>query len=124
MSIRRILNNNSSVITVVILALIILSPFIYSFFTFVFVHDDQSSQPFLEKPDPKYENCVKDIEYMRLHHWELLRAIRIEVVRYGKRGELGLKKCQECHTSRERFCNRCHAAVSMSPDCYGCHYYP
>ncbi|MFC2085001.1 cytochrome C, partial [Bacteroidota bacterium] len=71
-----------------------------------------------------YKNCVRETEYMRHHHWELLRTIREEVVRYGKRGEINLKKCQECHTSRERFCNKCHDAVSMKPDCYGCHYYP
>lgn len=92
---------------------------VYSLFT-----PAEVSAPFLEMPDPKHEECVKDTAYMRFHHWELLREIREEVVRYGKRTDIGLKKCQECHTSRERFCNRCHEAVSMKPDCYGCHYYP
>ena len=51
-------------------------------------------------------------------------AAPLQVVRYGIRGEIGLKKCKECHTSRERFCTKCHEAVSLTPDCYGCHYYP
>jgi hypothetical protein len=83
----------------------------------------QSSQDFLEKPDPKYKDCIREARYMRFHHWELLRGIREEVVRYGIRGEIGLKKCPECHTSRERFCDQCHNAASVSPDCFGCHYY-
>jgi hypothetical protein len=45
-------------------------------------------------------------------------------VRHGKRGEVCLSKCGECHKSRERFCDRCHNAVSLTPDCFGCHYYP
>ena len=27
---------------------------------------------FLEAPDTRWENCVRDAEYMRFHHWELL----------------------------------------------------
>ena len=124
MGINKALNNKASVIAVIMPILIILFPPIYSLFTSVFARAGQTSELFLEKPDAKYEECVKETEYMRHHHWELLRAIREEVVRYGIRGELGLNKCKECHTSRERFCNKCHNAVTMTPDCYGCHYYP
>jgi hypothetical protein len=80
---------------------------------------------FLERPDPKYDRCLKETRYMRYHHWELLRGIREDIVRYGQREEdIGLYRCRECHTSRERFCNRCHDAVSLTPDCFDCHYYP
>ena len=85
-----------------------------------FIH----SEPFLERPDEKYKECVRDTEFMRLHHWELLRAVREEVVRYGHRGDIGISKCRECHVSREGFCNRCHNSVNLYPDCFGCHYYP
>ena len=85
---------------------------------------DAGDELFLERPDPKYTSCVKDTEYMRYHHWELLRGIREEIVRYGIRGEVNLARCRDCHTSRETFCNRCHDAVSLTPDCFGCHYYP
>jgi len=63
-------------------------------------------------------------EYMPYHHWTLLREVRNEVVRDGVRGEISLDRCRGCHPGRERFCNRCHEAVSLAPDCFGCHYYP
>ena len=117
-------NNKSIAVIAVIPILFILLPLVYSLFSFIFAKGDQGSELFLERPDAKYENCVRETEYMRHHHWELLRAVREDDVRYGKRGEINLKKCRECHTSRERFCKKCHDAVSMKPDCYGCHYYP
>ena len=117
-------NNKSSTAIALIPILIILCPLLYSLFSFISAKGDQVSEPFYERPDAKYIECVRETEYMRHHHWELLRAVREDVVRYGKRGEISLKGCQKCHTSRETFCNRCHEAVSMYPDCYGCHYYP
>jgi len=110
-----------SALFVVIPVVVVLIPLVYSILSSLLPREVRA---FYESPDPKYEKCVKDTVYMRFHHWELLGGIREEVVRYGKRGELGLKKCAECHTSRERFCNRCHEAVSLYPDCFGCHYYP
>jgi len=83
-----------------------------------------ASEVFLERPAPENERCVRDTRYMRHHHWELLREVRKEVVRYGKRGDISLNNCRDCHTNREKFCNVCHDAVSMTPDCFGCHYYP
>ena len=121
---KKIFGINITVIAVIIPILIIVLPFGYSVVSFVFAQDSKSPQPFLELPDEKYENCVKETTYMRYRHWELLRGIREEIVRYGKRGDIGLLKCQDCHTSRERFCNKCHDAVSLTPDCFDCHYYP
>ncbi len=123
------MNNNKSqnkigMIAIIILIIIIILPLGYSLASFALVNDVDNVQPFLERPDPKFKNCVKDTEYMRYHHWELLRGIREEIVRYGIRGDIGLSKCQDCHTSREKFCNKCHDAVNMTPDCFGCHYYP
>lgn len=120
----KIKNNKSSTIIVIIPILIILFPFVYSIISHTIARDISTVKPFLEMPDPKYKNCVKDTEYMRHHHWELLRSVREEFVRYGKRGDICLSRCRDCHTSREQFCNKCHNAVSMKPDCYGCHYYP
>ena len=117
-------NNKSSTAIALIPILIILCPLLYSLFSFISVKGDQVSEPFYERPDAKYKECVRETEYMRHHHWELLRAVREDVVRYGKRGDINLKKCGECHTSRDKFCKKCHDAVSMVPDCYGCHYYP
>lgn len=100
---------------------LILLPLAYSLVAPLFTRE---AQAFYERPDEKYENCVRETEYMRFHHWELLRSVREEVVRYGMRGDVGLHRCPDCHTSRERFCDRCHETVSLTPDCFGCHYYP
>lgn len=104
--------------------LVILIPLGYSLVSPLLARDSGSAEVFLEMPDPSHAACVEKTSYMRYHHWELLKQIREEVVRYGIRGEVGLRQCRNCHTSRERFCNRCHNAVSLYPDCFGCHYYP
>ena len=124
MSVRDTLDKFKYVAAVVIPIVVILFPLGYSVVAGIFTQSAESAEPFLERPDAKYENCVRETEYMRHHHWELLRGVREEVVRYGIRGELGINKCRECHTSSERFCNQCHNAVSLKPDCFGCHYYP
>jgi hypothetical protein len=103
---------------------LVLIPLGYSLVSPLFARDTEAVEGFLERPDPQHESCVQDTTYMRFHHWELLRETRKAVVRYGIRGDVGLKRCGECHTSRERFCAVCHTAVSMTPDCWGCHYYP
>jgi len=113
-----------STVFIVVLVLVILFPFGFSAVRFAVSSSAPAAEPFLEKPDPQHKECVRDTEYMRLHHWELLRHVREEVVRYGKRGEISLAKCRDCHTSRERFCNRCHDVASVLPDCFECHYYP
>ncbi len=64
------------------------------------------------------------VDKMRLRHWERLRKIREDVVRYGIRDENGLSRCKDCHPSRANFCDQCHDAVSLTPDCWGCHDYP
>lgn len=79
-----------------------------------------------EPPDPKCDRCVgnRTAEEMRLYHWEYLHRIREDVVRYGNRTDDGIDTCKNCHRSRTRFCDRCHDAVSLKPDCFGCHNYP
>jgi len=108
----------------IIVAVLILIPLGFSVVAQVSQKRTEPPNDFLEKPDPKYKDCIREASYMRFHHWELLRGIREEVVRYGKRSDVGLSKCSECHTSRERFCDQCHKAASLTPDCFGCHYYP
>ena len=111
------------VVLAVVLFVVVLSPFGYSVISRVAATGDPP-EVFLERPDPQHEKCVRDTEYMRYHHWELLSQVREQVVRYGQRDDAGLRGCRDCHTSRERFCNRCHDAASVWPDCFGCHYYP
>jgi hypothetical protein len=104
--------------------LIILFPLGYSVVSNIFTFGSQPAEPFLELPDKNLGQCVRETEYMRFHHMDLLKEIREEFVRYGNRGEIGLNSCRECHVNRERFCNECHDAVSLNVDCFGCHYYP
>jgi hypothetical protein len=117
-------SSGKGLILVVVLIAVILLPLAYSLLSSVLAQSAESPRVFLERPDPKYKECVEDTEYMRFHHWELLRRVREEVVRYGIRGDVGLHTCKDCHVNRERFCNQCHNSVSLFPDCYGCHYYP
>jgi quinone-modifying oxidoreductase, subunit QmoC len=112
------------VLLTVALVLIILFPLLYSAVCRIIPPDAGLPEVFLEKAETDRAGCVIDTEVMRFRHWEFLRKIRKEVVRYGKRGETGLFMCRDCHKSRERFCDRCHEAATVKPDCFGCHYYP
>ncbi len=102
--------------------LIILAPFGYSLVQPVFTRGSSTTDVFLDVPAEG--ECVRETAYMRFHHMDLLKQTREEVIRSGLRGEVTLSGCRECHTYREGFCNRCHDAVSLILDCFGCHYYP
>ena len=111
--------------------LIILLPLVCYIARGVISLGGEPSGPLLERPegeycmegtDPQYKRL--DRQYMRYRHWEYLMELREEVVRYGNRTRGGLFTCHECHQSRERFCDRCHNAVSLKPDCFDCHDYP
>ena len=130
MKIENMLKKNKSAITAVILLLIVCVPIGYYLVRDVFSQEDEA---FLEMPDPKYKECVRDAEYMRLQHWVLLKEVREKVVREGEKVtvvqggeevEVTLSGCRDCHTNRERFCNECHDIANVSLDCFGCHNYP
>ena len=80
-------------------------------------------EPFLEAPDPRWENCVRDAEYMRFYHMDLLKEVRADVIRAGLKGGITLAGCGDCHHNRDLFCDRCHQEASVTLDCWGCHYY-
>ena len=89
--------------------------------------------PELELP-AREKQCIESLEYMRSNHMRLLDAWRIAVVRdhrfiytaaNGKRFEMNLHRtCMGCHTSRERFCKRCHDYNGVSLPCWDCHVAP
>lgn len=111
----------------VLAAILLLAPLLYSVAAAIVLSvgkEPEAVRMFLERPAPVHTECIKDTTYMRLHHWEELTANREKVVRYGDRNVVKLADCKRCHTSRERFCNRCHEAVNLYPECWGCHYYP
>lgn len=84
----------------------------------------ENVRPFLERPAPEFKECLEDAAYMRFHHMDLIKEIRDAGVRGGAIRSTSFSSCRGCHTSRERFCTRCHLSVNLKPDCFHCHYYP
>ena len=83
----------------------------------------EEPEVFLDPDDARWENCVRDTEYMRFQHMDLLKDVRADVIRYGLKGGITLAGCGDCHQDREAFCDRCHEKASVILDCFGCHYY-
>lgn len=89
-------------------------------------------------PDPELPKgekaCVESTEYMKAFHMDLLNQWRDTVVREGKRvyvgkdgkkHEMSLSRgCMKCHTSRAKFCSRCHDYAGVNPTCWDCHVEP
>src|SRR5512145_2233783 len=77
------------------------------------------------------KKCVEDKSYMRANHMKMLNTWRDEAVREGRRlytakdGRVYEKSltgtCIQCHSNKERFCDRCHNYVGAKPTCYSCH---
>jgi hypothetical protein len=86
-----------------------------------------------EKPVGK-KQCVRDTQYMRTTHMQLLSEWRDEVVRDGNRQDQivdGIKYekslqngCMNCHTSKKKFCDECHIYAAVKPYCWDCHVQP
>ena len=72
-----------------------------------------------------YTGCVKEKAYMNPNHMDMLNQWRDDVVRKGDRGRVEVngreyeksltKCCMKCHTSREKFCVRCHEYADVLP---------
>ncbi|RJP23225.1 MAG: cytochrome C [Candidatus Abyssobacteria bacterium SURF_5] len=99
----------------------------------------QANEEAIEKPQlllPADETeCVEPTAYMRASHMQMLNEWRDFVVREGqatylsstgKMYEMSLTRtCMKCHTSRQEFCNKCHAYSGVStPYCWDCHVEP
>jgi hypothetical protein len=114
-----------------IAVVIILFPLGYSIVASVFSLGAPSSEPFLQKVDPEHgDTCVLETKFPdmdpRFFHMDVLKRVRDDAMREGKRGGVSFNDCRECHTQREHFCDRCHHAVNLNLDrsCFRCHYYP
>ena len=80
------------------------------------------------------KDCVRDVEWMRANHMDLLDHWRNEVVRNGVRKDeisgrdMSLTRtCLGCHKGEGRkanFCDRCHDYVGVKPSCWDCHIDP
>lgn len=75
--------------------------------------------------------CVMPTEEMKAGHMQLLDIWRDKVVRgasriyvneSGKSFNMSLSNtCLDCHSNKEKFCDRCHNYASVSPYCWDCH---
>lgn len=115
-------NSKTRAIVIAVFLVILLVPLAYGVVGWAVSLGGDNAQPFLEKPEG--QECVRSAEFMRYHHFLLLKQVRDEVMRHGKKEEISLQGCAKCHTSRENFCDRCHSIANVYPDCYGCHHYP
>ncbi len=91
-------------------------------------------KPEIEKP-AAYKTCVESVEFMRTEHMQLLNQWRDEVVRDGVHEYHSAsnhqaymksltKTCMKCHENKDKFCDKCHATVSVNPYCWDCHVDP
>jgi hypothetical protein len=84
-------------------------------------------------PDPEVPSgsCVRDTEYMKAHHMDLLDEWRDEVVRENNTEPVSIdgreypksltRGCMSCHASRQQFCQECHSYANVEPTCWDCH---
>ncbi|MDI6781812.1 MAG: hypothetical protein QME49_06910 [bacterium] len=108
-------------IVVLIVGIILLSPFVIN----AVRGSIGSSVPALDIVLPEDGKCVKDKEYMRANHMDILEEARVKAVRDGQRiKDYSLKNCQTCHKNRDEFCDRCHNYVGVKPECFECHHFP
>lgn len=90
-------------------------------------HDEHGEHKVIAKGD----KCVRDEDYMRRNHMNLLKHQRDETMRKGIRTtQYSLKNCIECHvnpktgsvaSSKEDFCMGCHSYAAVKLDCFECH---
>jgi hypothetical protein len=106
-----------------IACVIILTPFAYSAARFAWVSLVANRKPFLEVPSATSQRCVRDPHWMRQNHRVLLEELRDKTVRDGIRSEVTLRSCSQCHKDKSQFCDKCHQAVNLYPDCFNCHSY-
>lgn len=79
----------------------------------------------------KGDKCVRDVEYMRRNHMNILKHQRDETMHKGIRTtQDSLKNCIECHvnpatnsvaSTKEDFCMGCHLRAAVKLDCFECH---
>ena len=80
------------------------------------------------------DSCVKDTDFMRRNHMNLLKHQRDETMLKGVRDkQYSLKECISCHAvmgpdavpltiaSPQHFCRSCHDYAAVSVDCFQCH---
>lgn len=77
------------------------------------------------------KTCVMPTEFMTANHMQILDVWRHNVVRGGERMFVNVdgklydmslsNTCLDCHSNKEKFCDRCHDYASVRPYCWDCH---
>jgi predicted CXXCH cytochrome family protein len=80
------------------------------------------------------DHCVKDTDFMRRNHMDMLMHQRDETMIEGIRDkQYSLKECISCHAvygpdsvpvtvaDPQHFCRSCHDYAAVSIDCFQCH---
>ncbi|MFC1777144.1 Hdr-like menaquinol oxidoreductase cytochrome c subunit [Pseudomonadota bacterium] len=96
--------------------------------------DNSSGVPMPVIPMGLGDSCVKDTDFMRRNHMDMLKHQREETMLKGIRVEqYSLKECISCHAvngpdstpvtvaSPQHFCRSCHDYAAVSIDCFQCH---
>jgi hypothetical protein len=113
----------------ILFLIIVLSPLWYNAFT-----GKASYVPDLKLPS-EAKQCVEDTRFMKANHMDLLNTWRENAVRKGIRSykahdgkvyAISLTgTCLNCHSDKEKFCDRCHDYVGVRPpNCWDCHNVP
>jgi hypothetical protein len=127
------LYDGGKIIAGIVVFLIVASvPFWYGRGKAVSPPDLKLDTPAIERLKEKL--CVEPAPYMRANHMKLLSAGRESVVREGNRSykatdgkvyKISLTgTCLECHSNKDKFCDRCHDYAGAKPACWNCHIIP
>ena len=119
-------NAGKIIIGIVIFLALITAPFWYNL--------GRTSAPPKLEIGTQEKQCVESKAFMQAKHMVLLDQWRDEVVRDGKRiyvnstgkqFNMSLQNtCTKCHSSKTKFCDRCHTYLNVAPNCWDCHIAP
>ncbi len=123
------MKNKGLIISVLIVFfVIVLSPWWWNLLTGV---KAEAPEPELTEKAKKAEKCVEAADFMKTEHMQLLYDWREHVVRDGQRiyensngkeFDMSLTDtCLDCHSNKDKFCDRCHDYASVEPYCWDCH---
>ena len=107
--------------------------FIWLLNSFASIADDITKfTPF--SPNANVQECVRDTEFMRKNHMDLLFEQRDLVVIKGIRSKTeNFNRCLSCHAVKNKvglnvsyedpkhFCRGCHDFTAVKIDCFDCH---
>lgn len=119
------------IIGLVVLVAVGLFPFLYNIGSAMVGNSTKRPEVVLTDKAKAAKVCVRETEYMKSEHMQLLDIWRENVVRNGKRTyvnaegkqyDMSLQNtCLDCHSNKAEFCDRCHNYASVSPYCWDCH---